>query len=330
MDCDNFNVRWFEEVCVVDPELSVIIPIYNEAESIVPLYEELNEVLTNLEISYEILFIDDGSKDESFSLMKTIHDQNTCVRIIKFRSNFGQSAAMKAGFEYATGRVIVTMDGDMQNDPHDIPVLIESLKNDNYDVVCGWRKNRNDPLFKRVFSHLANRFRTLLTGESIHDSGCTLRAYKGDSVKDLELYGSLHRYIPAMLFWKGYHVGEIVINHRFRSSGTSKYNWKRLSKGFFDLLVISFWQRYSARPMHIFGGTGLFIGMVGFIIVSYLVMEKILYSTGLADRPLFLIGLFLIVIGIQFLAFGILADILLKVYFGQSGKKTYLIETILT
>jgi glycosyltransferase involved in cell wall biosynthesis len=309
--------------------LSVIIPIYNEEECIVPLYNELNQVLSKYGKTYEILFVDDGSKDHSYLIMKELHDHDPKVKIIKFRSNFGQSAAMKAGFDYAAGEIIVTMDGDLQNDPHDIPALIDRLKLEDYDVICGWRKNRNDPRLKRIFSKYANRLRAWMTGETIHDSGCTLRAYIHDSVQNLDLYGELHRYIPAMLLWRGYHVGEMITNHRERTLGRSKYNWKRLLKGFLDLLVVSFWQKYSARPMHIFGGTGLLLGAAGVVTLGYLLLLRVFYGTSLMDRPLFFGSFFLIVISIQFFAFGILADISMKVYHRKNDLKTYLVEKVI-
>ena len=310
------------------PELSVIIPVYNEDENILPLFDELNTVLPALHRTYEILFVDDGSTDATFSRLLALHERDRAVRIVRFRRNFGQSAAMKAGFDHARGRIIVTMDADLQNDPHDIPALLDRLEQEDYDVVCGWRHTRNDSLSKKTSSRIANRFRTLLTGESVHDSGCTLRAYTRESVAGIELYGELHRYIPALLLWKGYRVGEIETNHRERRFGRTKYSWQRLTKGFLDLIVITFWQKYSARPMHIFGGLGLTMGVLGLGIVLYLGISRLVLKTGLTDRPLFLVGLVLLVVGVQFIALGIIADILLKVYHGQGGRKTYLVEKV--
>ena len=309
-------------------ELSVVIPAYNEEGSVGPLYEELHEVLSASGRSYEIVFVDDGSTDATFERLRALHERDPAVRVVKFRSNFGQSAAMKAGFDHAGGEVVVTMDADLQNDPHDIPRLLEKIEVDDLDVVCGWRYNRHDPLSKKVFSKFANALRKTLTHEAIHDSGCTLRAYRRECIKDLELYGELHRYIPAMLLWKGYHVGELQTNHRDRSFGQSKYNWARLVKGFLDLLVITFWQRYSVRPMHVFGGAGLVMSGVGLALALYLGFSRLFLGTGLTDRPLFLVALVLLVVGVQFVALGILADILLKVYHGQNGRKPYLVERV--
>lgn len=313
----------------MDPDLSIIIPVYNEEENIIPLYKELKNVLLSLEKTNEILFIDDGSTDASFSHLKDLHIQDSTVKIIKFRRNFGQSAAMKAGFDCAKGQIIITMDADLQNDPHDIPALLKKIMNEDYDVICGWRQSRNDSFSKNICSRSANRLRRFLTSEMIHDSGCTLRAYTRNSVADIELYGELHRFIPALLLWKGYHVGELKINHRERSHGKTKYNWQRLIKGFLDLLVITFWQKYSARPMHVFGGLGLVMGGIGLAIALYLGISRLLFGSGLTDRPLFLVGLVLFVVGVQFIGLGIIADILLKIYHGQNQRKPYLVEKVI-
>lgn len=309
--------------------LSIIIPAYNEEDNIEPVYRELKSVLSETGHPYEILFIDDGSTDQTFQKMKSIQIMDDSVRIIKFRKNFGQSAALQAGFDFATGTIIITMDSDLQNDPHDIPALITKMEQEDFDVVCGWRYNRQDSAFKKLFSKMANSLRKFLTKETIHDSGCTLRSYKKECVEDLELYGELHRYIPAVLQWKGYRVGELKVNHRERTHGLSKYTWKRLTKGFLDLIVIAFWQKYSVRPMHIFGGFGFILAIVGFFISLYLILERVFFNMSLTERPLFLVGFFLLVVGIQFIALGILADILLKIYHGQNERKPYRVDKIL-
>lgn len=309
-------------------DISVIIPTYNEEGNVELLCNELKTVLSSLKLNFEIIFIDDCSTDTTNQRLLALHTNDPTVKIIKFRKNFGQSAAMKAGFEHSQGRYIISMDADLQNDPLDIPPMIEKIEKENFDVVCGWRYNRQDSAQKKIFSKLANRIRSFLTGETIHDSGCTLRVYKREAIRDLELNGELHRYIPAMLLWKGYQIGEIKSNHRQRVSGKSKYNWKRLTKGFLDLLVIAFWQKYSVRPMHIFGGSGLLIGFIGLVITAYLILEKLLLGMALAERPLFLVGILFIIVGVQFIAIGLLADIMLKVYYSQNQRKSYLIEKI--
>jgi glycosyltransferase involved in cell wall biosynthesis len=312
----------------MDTKISIIIPAYNEEDNIDPVYRELTFVLAGIGHPYEILFVEDGSTDKTFLNMKSVQFNDSKVRVIKLRKNFGQSAALQAGFDYASGTIIITMDSDLQNDPHDIPAMIEKMENEGCDVICGWRYNRHDPFFKRIFSKMANLLRKFLTKETIHDSGCTLRSYRRECVKDMELYGELHRYIPAMLQWKGYRIGEFKVNHREREYGSSKYSWLRLVKGFLDLVVIVFWQKYSDRPMHIFGGFGFVLAIIGFFISMYLIFERMFFNMSLTDRPLFLIGFFLLVVGIQFIALGILADILLKIYHGQNERKPYRVEKI--
>jgi glycosyltransferase involved in cell wall biosynthesis len=309
--------------------ITVIIPTYNEEENVEKLYDELISVLHSLQRDYEIIFVDDRSTDGTYSRLLELHKRDPLVKIIRLRKNFGQSAAMKAGFDHAKGERIITMDADLQNDPNDIPALLAKMEEDDLDVVCGWRYDRQDPMMKRFFSKISNRLRTVLTQETIHDSGCTLRAYKKECINDIELYGELHRYIPAILFWKGYHVGEVKAHHRDRLYGQSKYNWKRIFKGFLDLLVITFWQKYSTRPMHIFGGVGIILGLIGFIISLYLVIERLFFGMSLSDRPLFIVGIMLVVIGVQFFAFGILADIMMKLYHDGTGRKNYLVEQII-
>jgi len=311
-------------------DISVIIPAFNEEANVEIIFTELEEVLVPLKREFEIIFVDDCSTDATYQKLQALHNKNPRVKIIKFRHNFGQSAAMKAGFDHAKGTLLITMDADLQNDPHDIPRMLEKIENDDFDVVCGWRYKRLDSPSKKIFSRFANFFRKMLTNEIIHDSGCTLRAYKRECTQDLDLYGELHRYIPAILLWKGYRVGEIRVNHRNRLHGKSKYSWKRLFKGFLDLLVITFWQKYSVRPMHIFGGSGLIMGFLGLFITGYLIFEKLVWGVGLSDRPLFLIGILLLIIGVQFIAIGLLADIMLKVYYSQNQRKSYLIEKITT
>lgn len=308
-------------------ELSVVIPAYNEEESVGPCYREIVEALSPTGIKYEIIFIDDGSSDSTFSKLQELDSNVSNLKVVKLRKNFGQSAALRAGLDHAEGEVIVTMDADLQNDPKDIPGMLQMLKEENCDVVCGWRYDRKDPSSKKIFSKFANFLRKKLTGEYIHDSGCTLRAYVRESAKDLELYGELHRFIPAMLSWKGYRLCEMKVNHRERKFGSTKYNWKRLIKGYLDLILITFWQRYSMRPMHIFGGLGILTGFLGAAVAIYLFFVKLFYGIGLADRPLFTVSVMSIIIGVQFFTLGILADILVKVYYGQNGRKNYLVES---
>lgn len=308
--------------------ISVVVPFYNEEDNIEPLYEQLNNILPQLNRDFKIIFVDDGSTDNTFKNMCKVNTKDTRVKIIKFRKNFGQSAALKAGFDHAEGNFVISMDGDLQNDPEDIPKLMEKMENEDYDVVCGWREDRKDTLSKKLVSRLANLVRSNITGEFIHDSGCTFRAYRNGCVKGLDLYGETHRYIPAMLLWRGYKIGEVKVKHNQRKFGTTKYGWQRIVKGFLDLIVISFWQKFSVRPIHVFGGLGLLLGISGALIGGYLGIERLFYGYSLSDRPLFLLAILMMIIGVQFIVSGILADIMLKIYYGQNERQNYLIEKI--
>ncbi len=306
--------------------ISVVVPFYNEEENIEPLYTGLNNTLKSLKREYSIIFVDDGSTDNTYKNMLNVHEKDDTVKIIKFRKNFGQSAALKAGFDNAEGNIVISMDGDLQNDPSDIPKLIEKIEKEDYDVVCGWRADRKDKFSKKITSKFANLLRKMTTGEKIHDSGCTFRAYRNGCVKGLDLYGEIHRYIPAMLLWKGYRIGEVKVKHHPRKYGITKYNWKRISKGFLDLIVITFWQKFSVRPIHMFGGLGLLLGLSGTLLGGYMGIERLFFGRSLSDRPLFLLAILMVIIGVQFVASGILADIMCKLYYGQNERKNYLIE----
>ena len=310
-------------------EISIVIPIYNEEGNLKELHTKLTKVLPAITETYEIIFVDDCSTDNSFGILKEINKEDKKVKVIKFRRNFGQSAAISAGFDYSKGDVIITMDGDLQNDPTDIPKLLEKLEKEDYDVVCGWRFDRADSMLKKAFSRLANRLRRRFTAEDIHDSGCTLRAYNKECLGDLELYGEMHRYIPALLLWKGYKIGEVKVRHHKRMHGKTKYSWKRVVKGFLDLTVVIFWQKFSARPIHIFGGLGLALSIVGGIVGLYLVILRLFFGMGLTDRPLFIVAIFTVIVGVQFIVTGVLADIMLKVYYGQKERKHYLVEAVM-
>lgn len=306
--------------------ISVVVPFYNEEQNIEPLHTELSNVLKSLNREYSIFFVDDGSTDNTYKNMLKVSEKDNKIKIIKFRKNFGQSAALKAGFDHAQGNIVISMDGDLQNDPADIPKLIEKIENEDYDVVCGWRADRKDPITKKITSKFANRLRKMTTGEVIHDSGCTFRAYRNECIKGMDLYGETHRYIPAMLLWKGYRIGEVKIKHHSRKYGKTKYSWKRISKGFLDLIVITFWQKFSVRPIHMFGGLGLLLSISGTILGGYLGIDRLLSGRALSDRPLFLLAILMVIIGVQFIVSGILADIMCKLYYGQNERKNYLIE----
>jgi glycosyltransferase involved in cell wall biosynthesis len=309
-------------------EISVLIPVYNEEENLKELHTKLINIIPSITENYEIIFVDDASTDNSFGILKEINKEDKKVKVVKFRRNFGQSSAISAGFDYSKGDVVITMDGDLQNDPEDIPKLLEKLEKEDYDVVCGWRFDRADSMLKKAFSRMANRLRRRFTAEDIHDSGCTLRAYNKECLDDLELYGEMHRYIPALLLWKGYKIGEVKVRHHKRMYGKTKYTWKRVVKGFLDLTVVIFWQKFSARPIHIFGGLGLVLSIVGGIVGLYLITLRLFFGIGLTDRPLFMVAIFMVVIGSQFAVSGVLADIMLKVYYGMNERKQYLVEAV--
>ena len=307
-------------------ELSIVIPAHNEEKNVRLLYQKLMDVFSRMETSYEIIYIDDGSTDNTFFELEALYEEDkNNVKVIKFRRNFGQTAALDAGFKAAKGKVIVSMDADLQNDPADIPKLLAKMK-EGYDVVCGWRKNRKDPLLKHLISRGANFLRSIIINDKIHDSGCTLKAFKRECFTTLDLYGEIHRFIPALLELQGFKITEIVVNHKERIYGSSKYNSRRIMKGFLDILLVKFWMKYVTRPMHLFGELGLLMAFSGFIIGSYLSIRKLMDYNNyhLANRPLLLLAIILVIIGINFILSGFLADIIIKTYF--SRRKSYNIE----
>ena len=304
---------------------SVVIPAFNEEKNVVPLHRELKEVLDRMGKSYETIFVDDHSTDGTFSGLKGIAKDDKKVRIIRFRRNFGQTAAMDAGIRHSTGQYVITMDADLQNDPRDIPRMVAKLEK-GYDCICGWRYKRKDGMLKIVVSRAANILRRSITGERVHDSGCSLRIQKRECFEDIDLYGEMHRYIPSLLLLRGFKIGEVKVSHRFRRHGQTKYSIARVLKGFLDLLVIKFWMQYSARPIHLFGGSGLLLSFLGVMLGGYLTFRKIFFSEALANRPLLLLSILLVLLGIQMIVFGFLADILIKVYYASKNNKPYFIE----
>lgn len=308
-------------------DLSVVIPVLNEEENISDLYSKLKEVLNSLKKSFEIIFIDDGSTDNTPNLIKDLHERDNNVKLIRFRKNFGQSAAIAAGFEYAKGDIIITMDGDLQNDPRDIPSLLAKIE-EGYDAVSGWRRNRKDPFTKKIPSKISNWLARYLTKVNIHDFGCTLKAYKKEAIEDIELYGETHRYIPALLFWKGFKLSEVKVRHHQRKYGKSRYGTWRLVKGFLDLLNLTFWTQYSARPLHFFGALGLIQLLVGFLIGVYLTVIRVFLGYPIAERPLLLLSVLLVILGVQLITFGFLGEIIIRIYYAKEGKKAYEIERV--
>ncbi|MFO7837723.1 MAG: glycosyltransferase family 2 protein [Candidatus Thorarchaeota archaeon] len=304
-------------------DVSVVVPVYNEQENVKPLSEEIKTVLESMDVSYEILFVDDGSTDSTVEILESLPD----VKVVKLQKNFGQSAAMQAGFDYAEGDLLVTMDGDMQDDPANIPDMIEKLER-GQDVICGWRHTREDSFSKRIFSRLSNWLRRRLLGEEIHDSGCSLRVYKREVARSLKLQGEMHRYIPALLNWRGFNVSEVKVTHRPRGGGETKYGLKRLVKGGLDLMFVTFWYRYSASPLHLFGTLGGLLAAPGFLISLWLGIERIFLGSPLGDRPLFTLALIMIILGIQMFTLGVLAEYISRVYYETVAMKPYVVEEV--
>ena len=276
---------------------------------------------------YEIVFVDDGSADHSFNVLVALKKADKHLKIVKLRRNSGQTSALDAGFRHSSGHIVISMDADLQNDPEDIPVLIQKL-DEGYDVVCGWRHRRRDSFSKRMISRGACLLRKWILKDSIHDSGCTLRAYKRRTLDHLEIYGEMHRFIPALLSAEGFKVTEIKVKHHFRGYGSSKYKSDRILKGMLDMLIVRFWMQYSARPIHLFGGVGLLMSLIGFAFGLYLSIIKLCYAQSIGNRPLLLLAVLLMLMGMQFMMFGVLADVMAKIYYG-GRKKTYFIDEII-
>lgn len=289
--------------------LSIVVPVYNEERNIIPLYEELIDVLNPLGKDYEIIFIDDGSVDSTFQVLKEIKDADERLKIVKLRKNFGKSVALNLAFRNAKGNTVITMDGDLQDDPKEIPRFLEKLDQD-YDLVNGWKYERKDPLTKRLPSKVFNKLSSMLTGVKIHDFNCGFKAYKKYFLNNVHLYGEMHRYIPAIAQWYGFKVTEIKVGHRKRKHGRSKYGFSRIVKGFLDLMTMKFLMGYSNRPLHVFGLPGIISLFTGFFIGSYLVFLRYTEDMDLSERPLLLLSVLLLFIGLQFLSIGLLGELM--------------------
>lgn len=304
--------------------ISIIVPVFNEEENIKDLHEEIISVCEQESYIYEVIFVDDGSTDKTEAVCKTLRP----LKYIRMRKNFGQTAAMDAGIKAAKYDYIITMDGDRQNNPADIPRLIKYLEEHNYDVVSGWRKNRKDSFMKRFISRGANFLRYLLVHDGIHDSGCSLKIYRRECFNDINLYGEMHRFIPALLEIKGYFVGELVVDHRPRIAGKTKYNWKRTFKGFVDMISLWFWNKYAVRPLHILGGSGMGFLFLGFVCGIWSI---VLFASGykMSDNimPPLLTVLF-VIIGLMMFILGMMTDIMSKTYYGIGMDHPYSIKEI--
>jgi glycosyltransferase involved in cell wall biosynthesis len=309
--------------------VSIVIPVFNEAENVGPLHEEIAAAVRDRSEAYEILFVDDGSSDGSLAEMKKIHDRDPRVKIIQFRKNFGQSAAISAGFEHCRGEVVVAMDADLQNDPADIPLLVDKVK-EGFDIVNGWRKNRRDKwLTRRVPSFFGNKLISWITGVKIHDYGCTLRGFRSDVVKNLKLYGEMHRYIPAIASRMGIRSAEVVVNHRSRKFGKSKYGLSRTFRVILDLISLKFLLAYSHRPLQVFGGAGLLMFLAGLASGAYLTYTKFVLGQGIAGRPLLFFTLLMFFLGFQAISLGLLAEMLSRIYHEGLNKNEYSIRELI-
>ncbi len=303
--------------------VSIVVPLYNEEENIIPLYNALKSTMDSSGNDYEIVFVDDGSTDRTSQLLEELARKDTRIKPLYFRRNFGQTAAFAAGFDHARGDVIVTIDGDMQNDPEDIPRLLSIM--DRYDIVSGWRRKRKDPfLTRRLPSVIANWLISRVTGVKLHDYGCSLKAYKADVVKNIKLYGEMHRFIPAVASWYGVRVTEVETTHHPRLRGGSKYGMgiSRIPRVILDLITVKFLQSFSTKPLQAFGPIGLLCGLIGFAICLYLTLLK-LSGESIGGRPLLLLGILLIIVGIQLIGMGLLGEMLVRVYHEGQKKPIY-------
>ena len=314
----------------VNKKISIVIPVFNEEKNVPILYKRLKEVLDKLPYDYEIIFVNDGSTDKTGKILEEIAKEDKKVKVIEFARNFGQTPAMVAGMDYATGDVIITMDGDLQNDPKDIPRLLEKIE-EGYDVVSGWRKNRKDAAVSRKLpSKIANWLIGRLTGVKIHDYGCTLKAYRSDVIKNVRLYGELHRFIPALAstVTSVDKIIEIPVEHHPRIYGKSKYGISRTFKVISDLFFIWFMKRFLQKPIHFFGLLGIVLFLVGFIPFVYLVILKLL-GHPIGHRPLLIISVMFILAGIQMFTTGLISEMLMRIYFESQDKKPYVVRRVL-
>ncbi len=308
--------------------ISVVIPLLNEEENIPLLYEELKNVLSGLKDDHEILFIDDGSRDSSLELLQKIQKNDPRVVIVSFRKNFGQTAAMAAGFDYAKGDVIITMDADLQNDPHDIPRMLQEIEAGN-DVVTGWRFDRKDAFISRKLpSMIANRIISKTTGVNLHDYGCTLKAFRKEIIKNVKLYGEMHRFIPAIASGMGIDFTEIKVNHRPRRFGTSKYGISRTIRVILDLLTVKFLLSYATKPIQVFGLLGVISSGLGFFIAFIMTIQRQFFGVPLSDRPLLFLAVLLIFIGIQLISLGLVAELQARTYHESQNKPVYHVKNV--
>ena len=288
--------------------ITVVVPLFNEEHTLEALYHEIAAALQSRGEPFEVVFVDDGSTDGSFSSLTRLHDSVANVRVVRFRRNFGKAAALQAGFLHARGDVIVTIDADLQDDPAEIPLLLARL-DEGYDLVSGWKSNRRDPFVRRFLSKIFNGLVVLLSGVHLHDVNCGLKAYRADVVQGMRIYGELHRFIPVLAHFRGFRITEVAVNHRPRAHGRSRYGPERYIRAFLDLLTVTFMGRYRYRPLHLFGGLGIVLGAIGFVVLVYLTSLK-LNGEAIGQRPLLTLGVLFVVVGIQFVSLGLLSELI--------------------
>jgi glycosyltransferase involved in cell wall biosynthesis len=312
-----------------DIYLSVVVPLYNEAENVTRFYERLKPCLEKIDRPYEVILVDDGSSDGSFELLRGICEKDQRVRAIRFRRNFGQTAAMAAGIDHARGSAIVTMDADLQNDPRDIPLLLDKLE-EGYDIVSGWRADRKEPFFtRRLPSAMANRLISTVCGCRLHDFGCTLKAYRHELISKIGLYGELHRFIPALATGVGASIAEVKVRHYPRTRGVSKYGLTRTLRVILDLFTVKFFLSFATRPMQIFGVFGFASSLVGILILAYLTYVKFALRQGIGGRPLLVVSMLLILGGVQFITMGLLGEMLTRTHHEVARKSVYKVKEII-
>ncbi|MBP7053707.1 MAG: glycosyltransferase family 2 protein [Phycisphaerae bacterium] len=310
------------------PQLSVVVPLLDEEENLPALYEQITRALAG-RYEYELIFIDDGSTDRSFEVLKGFQASDPRVCVIRFRRNFGQTAALSAGFAHSRGDVIVALDADLQNDPADIPALVSKL-DEGYDVVSGWRKKRHDNAIKRLLpSKMANWLISRITGVRLHDYGCTLKVYRREVLAETRLYGEMHRFIPALASWSGAKIAECVVNHRPRTAGKAKYGLARTFKVVLDLMTVKFLGSFSTKPIYVFGGLGLFTALLAILFAWLVVYQKIEHKTDMSGNPLLLLAAVLVITTVQFILMGLLAELLVRTYHESQNRPTYVIREIL-
>jgi glycosyltransferase involved in cell wall biosynthesis len=325
----NSLTEYSQEATIFLPDLSIVVPIYNEVESLDRLIASIADNLQAAQLSYEIICVDDGSSDGSVAILTRLAKSRNDLKVVFLRRNYGQTPAMAAGFEYARGKVIVTLDGDLQNDPADIPLLLTKLE-EGYDLVSGWRKNRQDDLLSRLLpSKIANWIVSKVTGVKLNDYGCSLKAYRAELVADLNLYGDLHRFLPALAYIEGARIAEIPVRHHARCYGKSKYGLGRTVRVVMDLLTVFFMKKFLTRPMHVFGTLGAISLILGSSIGFYLTLLKLVWNEDIGDRPLLILAVLLVLTGIQLFCFGLLGELLMRTYHESQKRPIYRVRDVL-